>query len=127
MRNNSVQNRSGNAVLGDIGIVPGALEGCAVPPAACPQRLTHLMRGSPGNTPSPPGDISHVYKWDLMIFHNFPGPSFALPALQRGLAWFPAHTHTHTHAHTRITACLLANGFICQSQFLQPAISITFK
>lgn len=123
MRNNSVQNRSGNAVLGDIGIVPGALEGCAVPPAACPQRLTHLMRGSPGNTPSPPGDISHVYKWDLMIFHNFPGPSFALPALQRGLAWFPAHTHTHTPMHTHasllvsLQMALSASHNFCSLQF----------
>ena len=109
------RSRSGNAALGDIRCCPGALGGCTLQQAASPQRLTDLIVCSPGNPPSPPGDISLVYKWDLLIFCDFPGLSFALPALQSGFAWFPAHTHTHAHTPMHAQTSLLVSFQIALS------------
>lgn len=117
------RSRSGNAALKDIQYCPEALRGCTLQQAASPQRLTDLIVCSPGSPPSPPGDISLVYKWDLLIFCDFPGLSFALPALQSGFAWFPVHIHTHTpvHAHASLLVsfqmALSASHNFCSLQF----------
>lgn len=115
------RSRSGNAALGDILCCPGVLGGCTLQQAASPQRLTELIVCSPGNLPSSPGDISLVYKWDLLIFCDFPGLSYALPALQSGFASFPAHAQPPTHAHTSLLVsfqmALSASHNFCSLQF----------
>lgn len=89
--------------------------------AGSPQRLTELILCSPGNLPSSPGDISLVYKWDLLIFCDFPGLSYALPALQSGFASFPAHAQPPTHACTSLLVsfqmALSASHNFCSLQF----------
>lgn len=53
--------------------------------------------------------------------------TFLCPACLAKWVCFVSCTRATPHARTHIVACLLPNGLICQSQFLQPAISITFK
>lgn len=75
-------------------------------------------------------------------FKPFPiSPQCHRSCLQMGFAdvlWFPrtflrlseqvrSAPCAPAHARARTAACLLPNSLICQSQFLQPAISITFK
>jgi len=97
----------------------GVLGGCTLKQAASPRRLTDLIVCSPGIPPSPPSDISLVYKWDLLMFCDFPGLSFALPALQSVFAWFPAHASMHAHASFLVSfqMALSASHNFCSLQF----------